>query len=117
MARKLPDRFLSFRSTNPAIAHAFAELGRLVHEQGPLSERERRLVKLGIAIGVNTEGAVHSAVRHALDGGCTAEDLAHAGRLAITTLGWPRTQAALSWIEDLAAAKPAPARRAARKRR
>jgi alkylhydroperoxidase/carboxymuconolactone decarboxylase family protein YurZ len=101
MAQKIPDHFLTFRSTHPEIARAFEALGRLVHETGPLSERERRLVKLGIAIGVNTEGAVHSAVRHALDGGCTAEDLGHAARLAITTLGWPRTRAAMSWIEDV----------------
>lgn len=102
MAQKIPDRFTSFRAANPEIAEAFETLGRLVHETGPLSERERRLVKLGISIGVNTEGAVHSAVRNALSGGCSPEDLAHAARLGITTLGWPRTQAALSWIDDLA---------------
>jgi len=102
MAQKIPDRFTSFRAANPEIAEAFENLGRVVHETGPLSERERRLVKLGIAIGVNTEGAVHSAVRHAIAGGCSPEDMAHAARLGITTLGWPRTQAALSWIDDLA---------------
>ena len=102
MSRNLPDHFTRFKQAHPEVCEAFEQLGRLVHESGPLSERERRLVKLGIAIGVNTEGAVHSAVRHALSGGCSAEDLAHAARLGITTLGWPRTQAALSWIDDLA---------------
>jgi alkylhydroperoxidase/carboxymuconolactone decarboxylase family protein YurZ len=119
MAQKIPDRFLSFRAAHPEIAEAFEQLGRVVHETGPLTERERRLVKLGIAIGVNTEGAVHSAVRHAIAGGCSAEDLAHAARLGITTLGWPRTQAALSWIDDLApvrAAKATRERPAAKKR-
>jgi carboxymuconolactone decarboxylase family protein len=70
MAEKLPSHFSRFKAAQPEICQAFEELGRRVHERGSLSERERRLVKLGIAIGVGTEGGVHSAVRHALRGGC-----------------------------------------------
>jgi alkylhydroperoxidase/carboxymuconolactone decarboxylase family protein YurZ len=105
MSRNLPDHFTRFKQAHPEVCEAFEQLGRLVHESGPLSERERRLVKLGIAIGVNTEGAVHSAVRHAIGGGCSTEDIEHVAHLAITTLGWPRAMAALSWIGDVA---PAP---------
>jgi alkylhydroperoxidase/carboxymuconolactone decarboxylase family protein YurZ len=99
--KKLPEHFVRFRKMNPEIAKAFEELGRRIHDSGPLSERERRLAKLAIAVGVNTEGAVHSAVRHALAGGCSEDDVAHVVRLAITTLGWPRAQAAMSWAADL----------------
>jgi alkylhydroperoxidase/carboxymuconolactone decarboxylase family protein YurZ len=99
--KKLPEHFLKFRQLNPKVVEAFEELGRRIHDSGPLSERERRLVKLGIAIGVNTEGAVHSAVRHAVAGGCSPDDIGHAVRLAITTLGWPRAQAAMTWCADL----------------
>ncbi len=99
--KKLPGHFVRFRQLNPEIAQAFEELGRRIHDSGPLSERERRLVKVGIAVAVNTEGAVHSAVRHALAGGCSREDIAHAVRLAITTIGWPRAQAAMTWAADL----------------
>lgn len=100
MAAKLPTHFTRFKAAHPEVYQAFEELGRRVHERGSLSERERRLVKLGIAIGVGTEGGVHSAVRAALRGGCSPEDLEHAVRLAITTIGWPRAMAALSWIDD-----------------
>jgi 4-carboxymuconolactone decarboxylase len=99
---ELPSHFSRFKAAHPEIYKAFEELGRRVHERGTLSERERRLVKLGIAIGAGTEGGVHSAVRHALRGGCSREDVEHAVRLAITTIGWPRAMAALSWIEDRA---------------
>ena len=102
MAEKLPSHFSQFKAAHPEICQAFEELGRRVHERGPLSERERKLVKLGIAIGVGTEGGVHSAVRHALGGGCSREDIEHAVRLAITTIGWPRAMAALSWVNDQA---------------
>jgi len=101
MREKLPDNFRRFKTAHPDIYEAFEELGRRLHETGPLSERERRLVKLGIAIGLGTEGGVHSAVRFALSGGCSKEDLSHAVRLAITTIGWPRALAAMSWVEDL----------------
>jgi alkylhydroperoxidase/carboxymuconolactone decarboxylase family protein YurZ len=98
---KPSDHFTRFKDTHPEVSEAFEELGRRIHDSGPLSERERRLVKVGIAVAVNTEGAVHSAVRNAVAGGCSAEDVRHAVRLAITTLGWPRTMAAMSWVEDL----------------
>jgi 4-carboxymuconolactone decarboxylase len=103
MSEELPSHFRRFKAAHPEIYEAFEELGRRVHEGGSLSERERRLVKLGIAIGVGTEGGVHSAVRHALRGGCSREDVEHAVRLAITTTGFPRAMAALSWIDDQAA--------------
>jgi 4-carboxymuconolactone decarboxylase len=99
--KKLPGHFVRFRKLNPEISEAFEELGRRIHDSGPLSERERRLVKLAIAVGANSEGAVHSAVRHALAGGCSKDDVAHAVRLAITTVGWPRAQAAMTWATDL----------------
>ncbi len=100
MPHELPSLFSRFKAAHPEICQAFEELGRRVHERGSLSERERRLVKLGIAVGLGTEGGVHSAVRHALAGGCSREDIEHAVRLAITTIGWPRAMAALSWVSD-----------------
>jgi alkylhydroperoxidase/carboxymuconolactone decarboxylase family protein YurZ len=101
MREKLPGNFERFKKAHPEINEAFEELGRPLHETGPLSERERRLVKLGIAIGLGSEGGVHSAVRFALAGGCSKEDLLHAVRLAITTIGWPRALAAMSWVGDV----------------
>jgi alkylhydroperoxidase/carboxymuconolactone decarboxylase family protein YurZ len=111
---KIPENFIQFSREQRAIYEAFEELGRRVHESGPLSDRERRLVKLGIAIGAHTEGGVHSATRLALSGGCSAEDVGHVARLAITTVGWPRAMAAMSWVKDLLVA---PRKRAARSRR
>jgi 4-carboxymuconolactone decarboxylase len=101
MDEQLPGHIQRFMTQQPDISRAFQELGRRVHETGPLVERERRLVKLGIAIGAGTEGGVHSAVRNCLADGLGAEDIRHAARLAITTVGWPHAMAALSWVEDV----------------
>src|SRR6266508_1754418 len=100
MREKFPENFLRFKKAHPAVYEAFEELGRRLHETGMLSERERWLVKLGIASGLGTEGGVHSAVRFAFAGGCSKEDVSHAVRFAIMTIGWPRALAVMSWVED-----------------
>jgi len=61
----------------------------------------RRLVKLGIATGAGLEGAVHSHTRRALAEGIAPEEIRHAVLLAMTTVGFPRMMAALSWVNDL----------------
>jgi alkylhydroperoxidase/carboxymuconolactone decarboxylase family protein YurZ len=95
-----------FQSSYPRIWEAFNELGARCHESGgPLDEKTRRLVKLGIAIAARHEGAVHSAVRHSLAAGVTPEELSHVAILAITTIGWPAAYAALTWIEETIASE------------
>jgi alkylhydroperoxidase/carboxymuconolactone decarboxylase family protein YurZ len=59
------------------------------------------LIKLGIAIGAQHEGAVHSATRQALSDGATSDEVLHAAILAITTIGWPSAYAAMTWINDV----------------
>jgi alkylhydroperoxidase/carboxymuconolactone decarboxylase family protein YurZ len=104
MSNRLPEKIEEFRKQSPAVWDAFAALASACHEQGgPLDERTRRLVKLGLAMGSQHEGAVRSAARHALESGCALEELRHAAILGITTLGWPAAYAALRWIEDAAA--------------
>ncbi len=85
----------------PQLWKAYTALGKTAAEAGPLDERARRLVKLALAIGARSEGAVHSHARQALKEGFTSEEVKHAALLAITTLGFPHAVAALSWIEDI----------------
>lgn len=101
MQNRPPKSITSFEKSHPAIAEAFARLGEACHESGgPLDEKTRRLVKLGTAIGFRHEGAVHSAVRNAMETGITREEIEHVVILAITTVGWPAAYAAMTWIDD-----------------
>lgn len=85
----------------PEIWEAFQRLGAAASDAGPLDERTRRLVNLALAIGADSEGAIHSHCRRAAAEGLTAEELEHVAYLAITTLGWPRAIRALTWIRDV----------------
>lgn len=91
----------------PKLWEAFAALGKAAAEAGPLDSRTRRLVKLALAIGAQSEGAVHSHVRRGLKEGLDASELKHVALLSVPTLGLPQAAAALTWIEDLTAAPEA----------
>ena len=96
-----PGRAGRFAEETPAIWKAYQDLGKACSEAGPLADRERRLVRLAFAVGGGSEGAVHSHTRRALEEGLSADELRHVAALAITTLGFPRAIAALTWIDDV----------------
>ncbi len=101
MPYELPSQFKALAREYPDVCKAFENLGTQCHEGGPLDEKTRRLVKLGMAIGTCSEGAVHSAVRNALKTGLSKEEIMHVGILAITTIGLPHALAAITWMKDL----------------
>jgi 4-carboxymuconolactone decarboxylase len=99
----LPEIYQHFSSRFPAVKAAFDYLGAAEHGAGPLGEKERRLVKLGIAVGAESEGAVRSHVRKLLGIGASQEEILHTIVLALTTIGFPATSAALGWAEEVLA--------------
>jgi 4-carboxymuconolactone decarboxylase len=99
--RKVPVQFQQFTKKYPRIATAYESLAGECHNSGPLSERERLLVKLGIAAGSRMEGEVHSQVRKALDAGVKPDEVRHAIMLSLTSIGFPGMMAALTWAEDI----------------
>lgn len=101
MRTPVPASVRRFGKTYPRISKAFEKLGKECHRAGPLSARVRRIVKIGIATAAGSEGAVHSAVRNARAEGVSPAEIRHAILLAITTIGFPRASAALSWAEDV----------------
>lgn len=97
----LPDVYVGFREAYPRVAAALDGLGEAVDEEGPLGERDVRLVKLGLAVGALAEGAVKSNARKALAAGASPEEVRQVGILAITTCGFPTAIAGLSWIDEV----------------
>lgn len=113
---KLPARYQEFRQRYPAIGRAYDEVSRQTTEAGPLDEKSVQLVRLGMAIAAGQEGAVHSHARRAVEAGATPDEVRHVGLLALTTVGFPRMMAGLSWIDDVLKG-PLGGRRKARSKR
>ena len=85
----------------PRIGAAYREMGDAVAEAGPLDEKTRALIKLGICFGANMEGAAHSHVRKAMDAGATPDELRHAALQALTTTGFPNMMRGMIWVEEV----------------
>lgn len=98
---ELPKQFQKFKEQYPEVAKAYEKLGTAVHTSGPLDDKTRALIKLGISAGARMEGAVHSHTRKALETGLSKEDIKQAILLALPTIGFPATMAAMSWAEDI----------------
>jgi 4-carboxymuconolactone decarboxylase len=101
----LPDIYRHFNDLFPDVHAAHQELARRCYEAGPLDERSARLVKLGIAIGAQAEGAVRSHARRALAEQLSPREIRQVGVLALTTIGFPHTVAGLGWIEEVVASE------------
>jgi alkylhydroperoxidase/carboxymuconolactone decarboxylase family protein YurZ len=97
----LPRVYRDLRAEQPKVARAYDALGRACNDAGPLNEREQHLVKLGIAIGLSSEGGVRSHVRRGLMEGISAEELLHAIVIAVPTAGFPATAAAYRWAQEV----------------
>ena len=100
MSKELPKPVEEFKDAYSDVWKAFTQLGNRCHEAGPLDEKTRRLVKVALAIGAGLEGGTHSAVRTALAAGVTAEEIKHTAVLGVTTLGFPASVRAQTWIAD-----------------
>ena len=97
----LPKTYESFTKDFPDVFKEYKQLGISCREAGPLAPKIQDLIKLGIAIGINSRGGVMSHTRKALASGATAEEVKHAVLLALTTTGFPNMIAAMGWVNEV----------------
>ncbi len=98
--KRPPKAYSSFVDGFPKLGEAW-ERAREQENDGPLDPKSRRLVKLAVAVGAMRQGAVHSAVRKALNAGANEDEILHVVALAATTLGFPSTVAVFTWVQDV----------------
>ena len=99
MSKKPPKAYRDFVTTYPQLGESW-DRARDQEAAGPLDEKSRRLVKLGIAIGALRQGAVSSAARKARSAGASEAEIQQIVALAASTLGFPSTVAVFTWIND-----------------
>ena len=97
----LPAHFRSVRDRFPKVMAALDELGKAARQQGPLDTKTAHLIQLAASAAIQSEGAVHSHVQRATAAGATREEIYHAIVLLVSTMGFPRVAAALSWVDDV----------------
>jgi alkylhydroperoxidase/carboxymuconolactone decarboxylase family protein YurZ len=97
----LPSGAARLAQRYPGVWNAYEGVGEVVSRSGPLDSKTRRLVKLALAIGCGSEGAVHSHVRRGLAEGLAPDEMRHVMLLAVTTLGFPAAVRAMTWIDDI----------------
>jgi len=102
----LPEVYKGFKKHFPEISEAYANLAVSCNEGGPLDEKTREMVKLGIAIGLSSEGAIKSHARRAMLAGVKPEEIRHAILLTLTTAGFPAMIAALKWTDEVLDTQP-----------
>ena len=84
-----------FRKRHPEVEATYQAFARAVHEEGgPLSARERALVKVGVSAASQFDYALRYHIAQARRAGCSPADIEHAILLTATTAGFPRMMAA-----------------------
>lgn len=95
----LPRPYERFQKEYPDVWKSYENLGETASKAGPLDHRVRELIKLGMAAANDSESAVHSHTHRALELGVSPAEVEHAILVGVTTLGFPKMMAALTWAK------------------
>jgi len=101
-----PKYFKELQKRYPAVTGCFDELERICAKAGPLDKKTQHLIKLGIAIGISSEGDVQNITAQALKNGATPDEIRHAVLLSVTTAGFPAMIVAMQSAEEIIATRP-----------
>ena len=96
-----PGWYSFIKKNHEEFISALERLGETVRQVGPLDAKTSHLIQLAAAAAIRSEGSVHSHVRRALKAGAKPEEIYHAVVLLTSTIGFPNTSAALSWVFDV----------------
>lgn len=97
----LPEIYTRFREAFPDLVDAVDGLGAASDAAGPLDDKQRRVVKLAIAVGAQAPGSVRSNVRRALAAGADPAEVLHVIALSVATVGLSAAVAAYGWVIEV----------------
>lgn len=85
----------------PQVMAAVENLGATVRDAGPIDNKTAELIQLAVAAAAQSTGSVHSHARRALQAGASEQEICHSLLLLISTIGFPKVAAALSWVGEV----------------
>lgn len=97
---RVPGTYKAFVTRHPDLGRAHEAIAGAVDRAGPLDAKTLSLVKIGICVGAGLESALRSHVRRALQNGAGQREIEQAILLGMNTVGFPRTVAAWSWMNE-----------------
>lgn len=104
--KKIPSKhYHEMAKLFPGVMSALEEMGATIREAGPLDGKTVELIQLAAAATLQSEGSVHSHTRRANELGATPEEIYHTLALLVSTIGFPRVSAAVSWAKDVLSKK------------
>jgi len=95
-----PRSYQQFRAEHPDVYAAYEKLGESAANAGPLDQKTRELIKIGMSAAVQSRSGVQSHTHRALELGATPAEIEHAIISGISTLGFSRMMAALTWAKS-----------------
>ena len=98
-----PKYYKDLKKRYPNVAKCFDELSQDCAKAGPLNKKTQLLVKLGVAIGIGSEGDIQNLTIQALADGVKPEEIRHAVLLSVTTAGFPAMIVSMQWAEEIIA--------------
>lgn len=102
----LPKIYETFIQQYPDVFNDYQQLGISCRKGGPLEEKLQDLIKLGIAVGGNSRGAIMSHTRKSVASGASHEEIRHVVLLSLTTTGFPNMMAAMAWVNEVLEENP-----------
>ncbi len=97
--------YQNLKNRYPSVTQGFDQLAGACSAAGPLDGKTQALVKLGVALGLGSEGDVQNLAMQAMNMGAGADELRHAVLLSTTTAGFPAMIVAMQWVEEVIAGR------------
>jgi 4-carboxymuconolactone decarboxylase len=94
--------FTAFKKDFPDVNKGHDALGEIIHEKsGPIPEKYRWLIKVGISGASGHTIALETHIAKAMEAGATEEEIKHALLLIIQTTGFPMFMEAYSTYKKM----------------
>lgn len=101
MPRVPHEHYLKFRERHQDVVAAVENLRAVAQATGPLDQKTIHLIQLAASAASMSHGSTHSHTIRALEAGATPEEIHHAVVVLISTIGFPKTAAAMAWVDDV----------------
>ncbi|GFO55851.1 hypothetical protein GMSM_28580 [Geomonas sp. Red276] len=101
MAREPHEHYQTLKGRHQGVIAAVEALRDAAQAAGPLDKKTLHLIQLAASAAIMSHGSAHSHTIRALEAGATPDEIRHAVLVLTSTIGFPSTAAALSWVDDV----------------